>query len=169
VRRDERLSLPEKVAKSVAESAPVVVVLASPREIPLHAIESPFATPVIRLTLLLKVVQSIQVIAPVVVEFAIFIPNTPVRLLYVTGPFAERDVREILVATTHERVFTVVERVFTEPERLNTVHERERKLVASVLTLPERLKRVPERVRIFPVAVARVLWSARIFPVAVAR
>jgi 3-polyprenyl-4-hydroxybenzoate decarboxylase len=73
--------LPEKVAKSVAERAPVVVLEARPREMPLHAIESPFAAPEIRLTLLLKVFQSTQVIAPVVVEFAIFIPNIPVKLL----------------------------------------------------------------------------------------
>lgn len=127
VRRDERLSLPEKVAKSAAERAPVVVELASPREMPLHAIERPLAVPAMRLTLLLNVVQSIPVIAPVVVEFAIFIPNTPVKLLYVRGPFAESDEREILVATTHERVFR----------------------------LPERLNTVPETERIFPVAVAR--------------
>jgi hypothetical protein len=45
----------------------------------------------------------------------------------VRGPFAESDESEILVATTHE----------------------------SVLTLPERLNTVPERVRILPVAVVR--------------
>ncbi len=127
VRREVRLSLPEKVAKSAAERAPVVVELESPREMPLHAIERPLAAPVMRLTLLLKVDQSLPVIAPVVVEFAVFIANTPVRLLYMRGPFAERDVREILLATTQESVFR----------------------------LPERLNTVPESERIFPVAVAR--------------
>ncbi len=95
--------------------------------------------------------------------------NCPVVLLYPTPFEPEREVREILVATDHEREFTVVVRALTVPERLNTVHERERKLVASVLTLPERLKREPERLRIFPVAVESEFERARRFPVAVAR
>ncbi len=47
-------------------------------------------------------------------------------LLYESGQLAESDVRPILVATTHERVVRLLERVFTLPERLKMVHERER-------------------------------------------
>jgi hypothetical protein len=45
--------------------------------------------------LLLNVIQSVPVSAPVVVELAVLIPNTPVVLLYVSGPSAEREVRLI--------------------------------------------------------------------------
>jgi hypothetical protein len=69
------------VFQSVAERAPVVVVEARAREIPLPAIESPLADPDMILTLLLNVVQSVPVRAPVVVAFAFQIENTPVVLL----------------------------------------------------------------------------------------
>lgn len=139
------------------------------REIPLPAIESPLAAPDMRLTLLLKRVQSPPVRAHVVELFAVAMVNTPVRLLYERGQTAERDVSPIFVATTHERVLTV-------PDRLKTVHERERKLVVRVLTDPERLKRVPERERRFVFKVFTTHESEntvhereRMFPVAVAR
>lgn len=54
--------------------------------------------------LLLKIFQSVPVSAPVVVELAVEIPNTPVVLLYVSGQFAESAVSPILVAMAHERV-----------------------------------------------------------------
>lgn len=41
-------------------------------------------------SLLLKVFQSVAVSTPVVVIFALTIPNTPVRLLYVSGPVTQR-------------------------------------------------------------------------------
>jgi hypothetical protein len=165
-----------KVFQSNDERAPVVVELARPRESPDPEIIRPLVAHERKLTLLLKIFQSTPVIAPVVDEFAILIPNTPFVLLYVSGPFAERDRREILVARTHESVSMVVQRVLTVPERLNTVPERERKFVERVSTLPERLKREPERLRIrpereriSPVAVEREFERARRFPVAVAR
>ncbi len=95
--------------------------------------------------------------------------NCPVALLYPIPLDPEREVREILVETTQESEFTVVARVFTVPERLNTVPESERKFVLNVLTVPERLKSVPERERIFPVAVESEFERARRLPVAVAR
>mgnify|MGYP006338156791 CR=1 FL=1 len=61
-------------------------------------------------TLLLNIFQSVAESAPVVVEFAILIPNTPVRLLYVRGPSTEREVSDILVATTPLRVARLPER-----------------------------------------------------------
>ena len=81
-------------------------------------------------TLLLNVFQSIELNAPVVVELAILIPNTPERLLYVRGPSTEREVSDIFVATS--------------PLRVETVHESE-------LTVPERLTRFPLSVLILPV------------------
>jgi hypothetical protein len=94
-------------------------------------------------TLLLNIFQSVAESAPVVVEFAILIPNTPVRLLYVRGPSAEREVSDILVATT--------------PLRVLTVHEREVRFVFVVL-------RLPESVAIFPVAVARFVFVVERLP-----
>jgi hypothetical protein len=86
-----------KLIQSAWESAPVVVAEARAREIPLPAIESPFADPDTTPTLLLNVVQSVPVSAPVVVEFAFQIENTPVVLLYERGQRAEREVRPILL------------------------------------------------------------------------
>ena len=73
--------------------------------------------------LLLNVFQSVDERAPVVVELAVRIPNTPVRLLYVSGHTAERAVSPILVATVDERVAS-------DPDRLVT-------LVFVVARLPE--------------------------------
>ena len=62
-----------------------------------------------------------------------FIPNTPVLLLYVTGQFAERDVSPIFVATI--------------PERVESLPERER-------ISPVAVARFIWRFAMFPVAVA---------------
>jgi hypothetical protein len=80
----------------------------------------------------------------------------------VSGPFAEREVSPILVATTPERVVRLVLVVERFPERVFTV-------VVSVERFPERVFMFPESVFIFPVAVARFCWRVRMFPVAVAR
>ena len=61
---------------------------------------------------------------------------TPVVLLYVMNPVPEREVREILVATTPERVFRF-------PERVEI--------------FPVAVARFCWRVRMFPVAVARLV------------
>jgi hypothetical protein len=58
--------------------------------------------------LLLKVLQSVVESAPVVVELAVEMPNTPVVLLYVSGPRAESAVSPILVASAPERVEILV-------------------------------------------------------------
>jgi hypothetical protein len=58
------------VVQFAAERAPVVVALASPREMPDPEIERPLAAPEIRLTLLLKLIQSPTERAPVVVDDA---------------------------------------------------------------------------------------------------
>ena len=50
-------------------------------EMPLPAIDNPFAGQLMRLTLLLKIVQSTPVRAPVVVELAFQIENTQLVLL----------------------------------------------------------------------------------------
>jgi hypothetical protein len=167
-----------KVFQSLAESAPVVVDDASPREMPDPEIERPLAAPEIRLTLLLKVIQSATERAPVVVEFAIAMPNTPVRLLYVSGQFAESDVSPILLATVPEREVRFPERVFTVAISVERFHEsvfrfHERveifpvavarlalvvlRFVFVVARFPERVFMFPERVAIFPVAVAILL------------
>jgi hypothetical protein len=153
-----------------------------PKSVPIVPTPNVCVTPVSPLidpTLLLNVFQSVAESAPVVVEFAILIPNTPVRLLYVRGPSTEREVSDILVATTPESVFTeplselrfafvvtrlpesvdtVVLRVEREPERELTLPERVVKLLKSVAT-------VPERVAILPVAVARLEFVVVILPV----
>jgi nucleoside diphosphate kinase len=140
----------------------VVVEDARPREIPEPEIERPFGEPEITPTLLLNVVQSVPVSAPVVVELAFQIENTPVVLLYTSGQTAERDVREILVATTPERDARLAfvrarfhERVFTLPE--------------SVFTVVVKVARLPERVAIFAVLAAVCPERVAILPVAVAR
>jgi predicted RNA-binding protein len=51
----------------------------------------------------------------VVVALAFQIENTPVVLLYERGSSAERDVSPIFVATTHERVERLPERVAMLP------------------------------------------------------
>jgi hypothetical protein len=150
VRRDEREIFELKVFQSVAERAPVVVLLASQMERPVPTRESQFVGERIERApcLLLNVFQSVPVSAPVVVEFAFQIENTPVVLLYERGPRAEREVSPIFVATTPERV-----------ARLALVRAR----------LPERVFTVHERVAMLPVAVARFVWRVTMFPVAVAR
>jgi hypothetical protein len=106
------------VVQSVAESAPVVVADARAREIPEPEIERPFGVPEMKPSLLLKVVQSVPVSAPVVVALAFPIENTHVRLLYVSGPTAERAVSPIFVATTPERVVRFVFVSARLPERV---------------------------------------------------
>ena len=133
--------------QSETERAPVVVELASPREIPEPEIERPLAVPETNPILLLNAFQSATESAPVVVEFAILILKSPVPELYVSGPFAEREVSPILVATTPERVFRFPERV---------------------AIFPVAVARFCWRVRMFPVAVARSVRIPRMFPVAVA-
>jgi hypothetical protein len=137
------------VFQSVRESAPVVVVDASPIERPVPTRESQFVGVRIERTpcLLLNVVQSVPVSTPVEEDDAFHIENTPVRLLYERGPTAERAVSPILVATTHESEARLAfvrarlpERVFTFPER--------------ILTVVVRVVRLPERVAIFVVLVA---------------
>ena len=125
-------------------------------------------------SLLLNIFQSVAERAPVVVEFAVRIPNTPVRLLYVSGHTAERAVSPILVATVEvrearepERFVTLLLRVDTEPEsevrfelvvarfperveivvlRVDTEPERDTRFPERVLTVPERDTRFPESV-----------------------
>lgn len=70
------VSLELNATQSETESAPVVVLLASAREIPDPEIESPFAVPETKLTRLLNEIQSATERAHVVVEFAMFMPNT---------------------------------------------------------------------------------------------
>ena len=110
--RDPSLSL--KVFQFPTERAPVVVAEARARESPVPASVSPLAVE-INPILLLKVFQSGTESAPVVDEEAIFIQNTHVELLYVSGQFAERDVSPIFVATTPERVERFVVRVIIFP------------------------------------------------------
>ena len=90
----------------------------------------------------MNILQSVAERAPVVVELAVRIPNTPVRLLYVSGHTAESAVSPILVATVDVRA----ER---EPER-------EVKLLERLATVPESVFTVPESVLILPVIVATV-------------
>jgi hypothetical protein len=153
-----------KVFQSVAESAPVVVLLASQMERPVPTRESPLAGVRIERApcLLLNVFQSIPVSAPVEVAFAFQIENTPVILLYERGPRAEREVSPILVATTPDRVERFVLVSARLPERVLTVHER-------VAMLPVAVARLVVSVAILPVAVARFVVSVAILPVAVAR
>jgi hypothetical protein len=145
------------VFQSVAESAPVVVALARARESPVPTRESQFVGERIERApcLLLNTFQSVPVSAPVVVEFAFQIENTPVVLLYERGQSAEREVRPILVATTHERVERFVLVVVRFPERVDI--------------LPVAVARLVVRVAILPVAVARFVWRVAILPVAVER
>ncbi len=91
---------------------------------------------------------------PVDDEEAIFTPNTPVRLLYVSGQFAERDVSPIFdpIATP---------RVPRFPERVRKSDESKEKLAFVAAREPEIVERFVVRVEIFVVFVA-------IFPVAVA-
>ena len=165
-----------KLFQSVELSAPVVVAEARTREMPVPDIERPFGVPEMVPILLLKRFQSEEEShplaeavactiafcfalkrfqsdaerAPVVVEFAIFIPKTPVVLLYVSGPFAERDVSPIFVATVPERVLRFPERVFTFPERV-------RILPVAVARLAFVVLRFVVSVAMFPVAVARLI------------
>jgi hypothetical protein len=68
------------------------------RLILLPTLESPFEK-LKAFSLLLNVFQSVAERAPVVVEFAIAIPNTPERLLYVRAQRTEREVRLIEFVT----------------------------------------------------------------------
>jgi hypothetical protein len=90
----------------------------------------------------LNVFQSVDERAPVVVELAVRIPNTPVRLLYVSGHTAERAVSPILVATVDERVAS-------DPDKLVT-------LLFVVARLELVVARLPESEAIFAVWVAIV-------------
>ena len=99
----------------------------------------------------MNVFQSVAERAPVVVEFAVRIPNTPVRLLYVSGHTAERAVSPILVATVDERVATVPERDVRLEERILTVPERLLRLLFVVVRLELVVARFPERVLMFAV------------------
>ena len=142
----------------------------------------------------MKVFQSVDERAPVVVEFAVRIPNTPVRLLYVRGHTAERAVSPILVATVDERVAS-------DPEREDTFELVVVRLVfvvarlpeseaifavwvaivdSAVVTRPERVAilafvvvlfvtTVPERVDTLEFVVARLVVRVARLPVAVAR
>ncbi len=133
----------------------------------------------------LKRFQSLIDNAPVVVLFAILIPNIPLLLLYVRGPFAESDVSQIFVATTPLKLNRFLERVLRLPdnvlkfvvrlnrfpdnvlkfvERPETVPDRELKFPERRFTVPERLTRLPERLAIFPVAVKRFVLIAVILP-----
>jgi hypothetical protein len=127
-------------------------------------------------SLLLKVFQSVDERAPVVVVLAIFMANTQVVLLYVIGQRAERLVRAILLATTHERVFMVPLRVFTVPER-------EVMLAIAVVRVPERVFTdheteliepfntftLPESVTRFPLSVLVVVIRPVVLPERLAR
>ena len=104
-----------------------------------------------RFILLLNVFQSVAERAPVVVEFAVRIPNTPVRLLYVSGHTAERAVSPILVATVDERVAREPERDVRLDERILTVPERLLRLLFVVVRLELVVARFPERVLMFAV------------------
>jgi hypothetical protein len=98
-------------------------------------------------SLLLKAFQSVDERYPSTDDVACERANTPVRLLYVRGPRAERAVRVILDAmvpardeTEPEREARLVlippmepERVATEPERIDTDHEREAILPVAVV------------------------------------
>jgi len=122
-----RLIFPENARKSLAERAPVVVPFARAREIPVPVMERPFGVPETKPIFPLKVVQSVPVSTPVELALAFPIENTPVKLLYESGQFAERAVSPILVATTPE----------------------------SEVRLELVVARFPERVAMLPVAVAR--------------
>jgi hypothetical protein len=89
----------------------------------------------------LKVFQSIAESAPVVVEFARSIPNTPVALLYVRGPRAERAVSPILFATVPESERRSEFVVASDPERVAI-------FPIAVARLPERVPMLPESVLI---------------------
>ncbi len=125
------------------ERAPVVLAEARVRESPVPASVSPFAVE-INPILLLNVFQSSTESTPVRDEEAVFIPNTPVVLLYVSGPFADRDVSPILVATT--------------PERVARLPEIELIFPVAVLRFVFVVERFVVRVEIFPVAVAMLLF-----------
>jgi hypothetical protein len=149
-----------------------VVLLARARESPVPMRESQFVGERIERApcLLLNVFQSVPVSAPVVVEFAFQIENTPVVLLYERGQSAESEVSPIFVATTPERVVRLALVSARLPERVFTIHERVAifpvavaRLVVRVAMLeltpprdPESVARFPERVAMFPVAVARL-------------
>ncbi len=152
-----------KVFQFPTERAPVVVAEARVRESHVPASVSPLAVE-INPILLLKVFQSPTERAPVTDEVAMFIPNTPVRLLYVSGQFAERDVSPILVATTPERVARFPERVAMFPvavERFVFVVERlfvsPRMFPVAVARFEFVVERFVVRVEMFPVAVAMLL------------
>ena len=120
-------------------------------------------------SLLLNVFQSVAERAPVVVEFAVRIPNTPVRLLYVSGHTAERAVSPILVATVDERVAREPEKEVRLEERILTVPERALRLLFVIVRLEFVVARLPERLVTLLFVVARFVVRVAILPVAVAR
>ena len=105
------------VFQSIRERAPVVDVDARARASPVPVIESPFGVPEINPSLLLNIIQSIHVSAPVVLVLAFVIPKSHVPLLYVSGPLTESEVRFILElnefqsATEREPVVELLARV----------------------------------------------------------
>jgi hypothetical protein len=130
---DQFISVP------VVPMAKVIPVFVSPILFPIRV------TPVPKVrtdSLELKVFQSVAERAPVVVVFAMLIPNTPVVLLYVSGPRAESAVNQILLATVPERVERLLLVVARDPES-----EKIFEFVAV---------RLPERVHILPVSVFTV-------------
>ena len=123
----------------------------------------------------MNVFQSVAERAPVVVEFAVRIPNTPVRLLYVSGHTAERAVSPILVATVDERVERVPDKLVTLlfvvarfELRVDTVPESEATVEFVVERLPESEVRFELVVARFVFVVVRVPESVEILDVLVA-
>ncbi len=124
---------------SISPSAPVVrAILLPTRVIPVPKVRTD--------SLELKVFQSVAESAPVVVEFARSIPNTPVVLLYVSGPRAESAVSQILFATVPERERRSVLVVARSPESVAISH-------TAVARFELVVAREPERVQIFAVFV----------------
>ncbi len=129
----------------------------------LPTLESPFEK-LRAFSLLLNVFQSVAERAPVVVEFAIAIPNTPERLLYVRGQRTERDVRDIFDATVAERETREPERVDISASEAVTRPESVSILMVYPATVHEREEMVHERVEILPVAVAMLASIIDIVP-----
>ncbi len=102
----------------------------------------------------MNIFQSPTERAPVTDEEAVFIQNTPVRLLYVSGQFAERAVSPIFDPIAAPRVPRF-------PERVRKSDASEEKLAFVAARDPEIFERFVVRVEIFVVFVA-------IFPVDVA-
>jgi hypothetical protein len=122
------------ISAPVVPMANMMPVFVSPTLFPIRV------TPVPKVSifsLLLKVFQSVAESAPVVVVFAILIPNTPVVLLYVSGPRAESAVSPILFATVPERERRSEFVVTSDPERIQI-------FAVFVVICPESVMRAPE-------------------------